>query len=803
MFDTMRIGASAAGAYEIERSLRFNVEDSTKLTFTPSSTTNRRTFTLSFWFKIGQLGLSNGTCIFEGDMTHANGFMISRNSTGALYFYDHGVGSFQIWSDRLFKDPAAWYHCVFAADTENGTDTNRAKIYINGVQQDLSTWNVGSGANRYPPEDGDFDINQTNQMAIGTSGWGSDDFDGYLAEFHSIDGTQLDASSFGETNAVTGQWIPKKFAGSHGTNGFYLNFSDNSNTTAGTLGADSSGNGNNFTPTNFSVTADTTGNDSMVDTPTNNYCTLNPLHWNVLKGAGGLGNGTDLTQGNLRFVGSSDLTSPYQRSTGGTMSVTSGAWYYEATIENFDNGLNIGVAETTAIESNGYWEALNGGFWGWNPWDTARNINTTTVSYGSKPSNGDVIGVAFDIDNNTIEWFVNNTGQGEATGVALSGKRVIPMISLAFYAQKFCFNFGQQGFKYDPPTGFKALCTANLPEPTIKKGSDHFNTVLYTGNGSTQSITGVGFQSDFTWIKIRNDSASHFLTDSVTGVQKELNSDTSNAQSTNANALTAFGTDGFSVGTEVGVNWNTKTFVAWNWKGGGSASSNGDGDITSSVSANAPAGFSIVKFTGDGNDSTVGHGLGVAPEMIITKNTEDSGTSWDCYHINHGHTKYLHLDTDSIGGTADWINDTAPASSVFTVGDGGYNVNTSGEVTIAYCFNSVEGYSEVGFYRGTGQADGPVVFTGFKPAFVLIKRIDATENWWLYDNVRDTGNPHTQFLYANTTTAEQTGTGDNIALDFISNGIKLRTANVNWNASGGTYIYLALAESPFKYATAR
>ena len=326
---------------------------------------------------------------------------------------------------------------------------------------------------------------------------------------------------------------------------------------------------------------------------------------------------------------------------------------------------------------------------------------------------------------------------------------------------------------------------------TINKPNTQMNTVLYTGNGGTQSITGVGFQPDWTWLKARSESASHELFDVVRGVTKTINSNTTNAEATQTDSLTAFGSDGFTLGSNGDINYNNSTYVGWNWKAGGTASSNTDGSITSSVSANTTSGFSVVTFTGTGSNATIGHGLGVKPDAVFFKRLDTTG-GWASYHSVLGATKYMRLDTNSGEQTAsDEFQNTEPTSSVISIGtDGAVN----GTSMVAYCFADVKGFSKFNSYVGNGSTDGPFIFTGFKPAFVLIKKSNASgTDWQLTDNKRDLHNVCTHRLLPNDSIAEQT---DSLDLDILSNGFKIRKSSTTSNASGATYIYLAFAENP-------
>jgi hypothetical protein len=329
---------------------------------------------------------------------------------------------------------------------------------------------------------------------------------------------------------------------------------------------------------------------------------------------------------------------------------------------------------------------------------------------------------------------------------------------------------------------------------TIDDPGLYFNTKLYTGTGSSLANTGVGFQPDLVWIKGRSGATEHVLTDSVRGVTKELSSNDTGAEETVAQGLTAFGSDGFTVGTDGSYNTSSATYASWNFKAGGTASSNTDGSITSSVSANTTSGFSIVSYTGAGGASTVGHGLG-APKMIIVKN-RSSAQHWQVYHISTGNTKSSQLSGTGASDTAStYWNDTSPTSTVFSVGTG-TPTNGSGNSIIAYCFAEKQGYSKFGSYTGNGNADGTFVYTGFKPAMIIVKSATEARNWRLWDNKRSTYNLTDKILYPDLSNAEATGDSE---IDMLSNGFKLRKTSDN--TSGETYIYMAFAENPFVTST--
>ena len=332
---------------------------------------------------------------------------------------------------------------------------------------------------------------------------------------------------------------------------------------------------------------------------------------------------------------------------------------------------------------------------------------------------------------------------------------------------------------------------------TIKKPSDYFNTKLYTGNESTRSETGVGFQPDFTWIKVRSRADPHILTDAVRGTSSQLSSDTTGAQQTFSNMITSFDSDGFSLGANVDVNRNSETFASWNWLGANGTASNTDGDVTSTVSVNTTSGFSIVKWDSTGTAGiNIGHGLGQKPAMIIAKSTNITVTNWAVYHQSLGATKYLTLNatTASTTSATRW-NNSEPTTTTFQTGSSG-DIGGSDRTMIAYCFAEKTGYSKFGSYTGNGNADGPFIYTGFKPSFILMKRSDtgnSYDNWYIFDNKRDGFNPNNKKIAPNISDAESSDTG---LFDLLSNGFKLRTTNSNNNGSGGNFIYMAFAEEP-------
>jgi len=805
--------ASVSGGYQISRSLRFNSADSAYLNRTPASAGNRQTFTFSAWVKRSALSTATFN-MFGGGASATNFTEIYFSAQDDLRFYDY-ASSTSVYSSSVYRDVSAWYHIVYAIDTTQATASNRVKIYVNGTQ--LTSFATAN----YPAQNANMYINTAGIHSLGALNYTAsvvDYFNGYMTEINFIDGQALTPSSFGETNAQTGVWQPKAYSGSYGTNGFYLNFSDNSNTTAATLGKDYSGNGNNWTPNNFSVTAGA-GNDSLVDSPTSygvdtgvggtvrgNYCTLNPLATFY---------GKVLVNGNLDFTSS---ISAWSFSLG-TIGFSSGKYYWEVNMGS-SNGSDIfagimgsGIPTSVAGNLQDNVSVLNqfGSLLFCDDGKYQLDGNTGRVAYSTALASNQTLGIAVDMDGKSLTFYKDGVSQGAISFSAspMASSFVSPAFTSYYTADSpRVFNFGQRPFAYTAPSGFKALCTQNLPTPTIgattaTQAGEFFNPVLYTGNGATsRSITGVGFQPDFVWFKARSTAYGHALFNSVVGANKFLSSNNTDAEVANYafGYLSSFDADGFSLtggsSNNGYLNENNTTYVAWNWKANGSGSTNTAGSITSTVSANTTSGFSVVTWTGNGADASIGHGLGVVPSMVIQK-FRSAVSNWSVYTSTTGAGKRLKLNsTDAV--VTDGSFPTTPTSSVFYINGGS---NDNGVTMVAYCFAEVAGYSKFGKYTGNGSTDGPFVYTGFRPAFVLFKRTDATSDWWMYDTKRSPSNEIQIILWPNYSDAEATGAS--IAIDILSNGFKPRSNNATFNGSGGTYIFMAFAESPQKFSLAR
>jgi hypothetical protein len=426
-----------------------------------------------------------------------------------------------------------------------------------------------------------------------------------------------------------------------------------------------------------------------------------------------------------------------------------------------------------------------------------------TVNTGwSTWTTGDIISVTFDADTRETKFYKNNTLAGTVTALTPpTGTSYAPALVLQDTNSALTANFGQRLFAYTAPSGFKALCDTNLPAPVVAKPSTVMDVALYAGTGSSLTATSaLGFSPDLVWIKGRSGATDHALYDAVRGATLDLVSNSTAAETTQTQGLTAFNSNGFSVGTLAKVNTSSATYAAWTWDAGSSTVTNTSGSISSQVRANASAGFSIVTYTGNSaTDQTIGHGLGVVPGMVIVK-SRGSTDPWVVYHTSLGATKFLYLNQTTGESIVAGYWGT-PSSTTFGIKGGGWANNVNGVAMVAYCFAPVAGYSSFGSYTGNGSTDGPFVFTGFRPAFVLVKGTGNGLIWTIEDSKRDTYNGTSKYLQPQSSDAE--GSVSAPHYDFTSNGFKIRTTDSAWNQSSNTYIYAAFAESPFAYSRAR
>ena len=779
--------ANPGVVYEIDESCRFNDDDSARLTQTFSSAPDsQKRFTCVFWLKRG--GMDYQSISGAGVGATTGSIHMAINATGSLIFeVYHGSGWNSLGSTALYRDPSGWYQFMFVYDVDNATSGDRLRMWVNGTR-------VTNFATETQPTSSidHLCFSNTTEMEIGDDGDGAY-FDGYLAQFVGLDGIAAsDMSDFGEINSTTGQWVPKDVSGvTLGTNGFILDFADSSdlgNNAASTDGT------NDWTPVNLAEA------DQVVDTPTDNHCTLNvlrPPNTNLT-----------FTEGNLNAVSSSGFHT-YQA----TFALpVDGKWYWEVSAiggsapigpgAGWDGmvGINrVGVGESLSPE------AYN---WGWgNAQTTASgkkyNDGQTNLVPASSLTDNSIVMIAVDMPGGKIWWGVDGSWMGTDSGdndgdPAAGSNPAFDNVNTdePLFPGGGCendphrYNFGQLGFAHTPPTGFKGLSTANLDDPTIADPSGSFQSTIYTGDGeSSLAVNQDGnstFEPDFVWIKNRDATDNHCLFDTARGATELLSSNTTDTETTDADTLTAFDSDGFTVGADVKVNTNTEKYVGWQWL------------------ESATPGFDIVLDTGTGSAHTISHSLGVTPEFFIRKERAADVGNWHVYHKDMNATPedyYMALQaTAAAADDAGIWNDTAPTSSVFTVGSNA-GINGSTDTYVTYLWAGVEGFSKFGSYVGNGSTDGPFVWCGLSPSFVMTKRTNAAGDWKMWDNKRIPYNVITTSLAANVDAADNTGAAQYI--DFLSNGFKIKGTDTETNGDGSTYIFAAFASTPFKTATAR
>jgi hypothetical protein len=842
-------------------------------------------YTLSFWVKNDCWDLYSA---FMGD--YSNGSRLLFSGSGGVYF----ALNIEVINSTVVTpntrphcaDPTAWYHVVLISNSA----ANRSYCYLNGIEVTDGTPNSGKLWSNTTPY-------------IGYAGPGLTwSFNGYAAEHHFIDGV-VSHTEFGRFND-DGVWVPKRYTGSYGSDGWYLKYDS---TAANGVGHDHSGNGNHFTangfdenpiayyspylqatgtgfnsntglnafsasgfsegsvtgdglsfnpktpipyntleiavrnPSNFyslnggtstaiandlstptyvtidsnpgtltslditssanvgslwgikvngSQLLDNLDNDvDFKDTPTNNYCVLNSRQ-NQDNANSFFGDG------NLRQYSTTTVYNPPR----GTIGVSSGKWYWETRqnsnavstyypapgVSKMDNDPSLNVASQLGSNTEGVSYMADG----------QKYYNGVLSSYGKKLVEGDVTGVALDMDNGTVEFY----RYGVSQGVALSGMTGTWTPSVNSYnGAQMIFNFGQHEFAFDPPAGFKALCTANLPNAseTAKQPDKHFGVVKWLGDGNqNRAVTGLNFQPDLVWIKDYGRLRNHNMYDSVRGVTVHLTPNENYPDQTTANSLTAFNADGFDVGTGASDNDSAQDYVAWCWKAGGPttvADSSGTIPGGSQVSANTDAGFSIVTYAGNsGTLATVGHGLNQPLDSMWIKR-RTANDDWVIYHRQAGATHYAHFNTSTMfTANSAYFNDTHPTDSVFTVNTAS-GVN-AGSNYIAYCFHDVPGYSKFGMYGpGTSDTEGPYAHCGFKPSFVMTMRVNGGgAHWYMYDDERYPTNPNSNPMWADETTNTTIR-----AIEFTATGFKIPSGDADINANNDDYVYWAFAANPF------
>ena len=811
---------SALGGAVIERSFRFNRGSSTHLAYTPSSaSTDRTKITISAWVKKCDFNEGEYSIFHAGTTSNDRAQLRFYTSSGFdnISFFARTSGTFilQLDTTAKFRDTTGWYHIVARCDTTNGT----ANIYVNGEEvTNFTTSTKPSGSQAM-----EFFNNSEHQ--IGERGYDGSGtyFNGYMAEINVIQGQALDASYFGYTEFQTGIWRPKRYTGTYG-DGFHLDFSDNSSITNMCL--DKSGNGNHFSPDNCNV------EDSTLDTPSNTFATLNPLSTTV----------NTLSQGNLYSTGGGASWRPVSSD----MAMSSGKWYWEIYIDTVSSYQMHGIRpqirnDGDTNHDNDYYPGTREDEWAYETRGYLHNDASPDTSWGDTYAAGDIIGVALDMDAGTLNFYKN----GSATGSQITGVSAVksPDGSRGDYLACCCVygstgqaivNFGQEGtfdghktaqnntdingignFYYTPPTGFKALCTANLRGDSsyVINSQKHFGVVTYTGNGSTQSITGLEFSPDLVWVKERSSSSSHGWGDTVRGALKVLQCDITDAEVTTSTNFTSFDSNGFTHGNGGRVNQSSQTYVAWCWKGGGSSNTyniDGTGYGTASAagldggtitptgaSINTKAGFSIITYTGNGTSgATVAHGLGKKPVWVVIK-CRSNTDNWMVYHqginnFSNPHHYYVELNANGADiNSVIMFNDTAPTTSLMSFQNDHSN-NGPSKTYVAYSWAEIPGYSKFGTYKGNGSSsNGSYIHLGFRPALIIMKKFSGSDSWEMHDSTRTSYNNMKAALFPSSSNTESTSSG---LIDFLSNGFKHYNANGNTNEDGHTYMYMAFAE---------
>ena len=793
---------SALGGTKIEKSLRFNSSDAAYLTRTPSSTGNQKVWTWSAWVKRVKLG-SSTQYLFASMETNGSG-----DGVAALYFqsdqiytyYDtSGSNTYGAVNSRKYRDIGAWYHIVWQVDAANTTH----RIWINGVEE------TGLSNN---PINYNYTMNQSGwPNVIGTSPWNTSGSPAnmYLAEVNHIDGSLISPTEFGFTDPVTNIWMPKRYEGTYGTNGFYLDFSDNSSTAA--LGIDKSPNGNDFTVNNFSVSAGA-GNDSLEDTPTSNFCTMNQLVPSP---------SATWTNGSLDLSGSS--SSQYSQTNMSTFGVSSGKWYVEVKYTfGGTNNVYVGVCPIK-------YEAITNMTGSVTDAAVLRMSNETYIEgtetgsvFASGISSGDIIGIALDMDNQKV-WF-SVQGTYANSGDPATGKNAIFSGITAGETMAICarplngtlnFNFGQRPFTYTQPLGFKTLESRNLPlnsnVSSVLRPKKHFDVIYYTGQSTSSlyNVTGLEFPPDLVIAKSRNDTIGHIFIDTVRGDDRQIETPDTSAEVTRGSASYRFLNDGFAVSTGGNLN-NPVNYAAFCWRAGGNSNTfnvDGKGYTTAAAagitdgsialtgaSVNTEAGFSIVKYTSpnSSSDQTVGHGLGKKPDWILVKNLDNS-YNWDIYHSSSGYNSSLIFTAST---TRSGAFAAEPTSTVFHTKTSYTHYST--HEYIAYCWTEIPGYSKFGTYTGTELDNGPYVELGFSPAWVMVKCTSNSEHWNIPLFTNDDRTNGTVKTISPNLVNDERNMNDNPAIDFLSNGFKVRTSDGNFSRNNGdhNFIYMAFAEQP-------
>ena len=778
------------------RSLRLNSSDSAYLNRTPAAAGNRKTWTWSGWMKLSKFGGDPNNFFFGAGASDE--FYICQRSSQEFHIRQVTGGSevVSLITDNEFRDTGAWGNLVVAVDTGQATASNRIKVYWNGSQ--ITSFSTAT----YPSQNLDTHVNNNVAHYIGKRPNGTIYLDSYLTDVYFVDGSQLSPTAFGYSD-LNGIWQNHLSSESLGTNGFHLDFNDNSSSAA--IGKDKSGRNNDFTVNNVSVSSGA-DNDILFDAPSNgsqsdtgaggqvsgNYCCLNPLHRNPS------GNAT-ATNGNLVWGGSDNN----HHTIAGTFSVSSGKYYWEATMTaNATNYIGLGMCKADHTFTNiipGYDE------------DTAFTIyntagryyynSTSTSAYGTSWTTGDVIGVRY--DEGKVYFYKNGTIMNASPILTLTGSWC-PMFH-TYDTGQWTVNFGQRPFVHSAPTNHKPLCSSLLPTPAVANGADHFATSLWTvpsGSADT-TISGLNFAPDILITKNRSQSYEGSVYDTVRGDDKHLRlfGSEDSAESTAATRVNLT-SDGFVLEADNDNSNYTagSNSVGWTWNAGTSTVTNTDGTISAQVRANQTAGISVATYTGNQTSgATIGHGLGVAPSWWVMKSRSNSGM-WVLRHAEVANTNYLQWGTDHAPRNAisDVTGDADSTSTVVPIGAA--DANNNNVTHVAYMFAPVEGFSAMGKYTGNGSTDGngPFINCGFRPAWIMFKNVSVVSNYRIFDSTRDPINYVDRRLFVDSTSAESQNSTQRI--DILSNGFRVlgNSSASTFNISGQEIIYVAFAEHPFQ-----
>ena len=780
----------------IAKSCIFNRGDSANLIRTVTSTSNRRTFTVSLWFKIGITstgGSGVGNFMWATDGVSGSEqcylFLGNDDTLGFQMLNSAGSNILTQMCNRTVEDSGSWHHVVAAIDTTQSTNTDKLKLYLDGdLQSSFSSSNYDIGTN------GDCPVNQENvKMSIGEDTISNQHFDGYIAEVNFIDGTAYGPETFGITDTSTGRWVPKSLGSiTYGTNGVRLTFA---NSAGQTIGDDTSGNGNDLTVNNL------VASDIVTDSPTQNHMTFDQNR----------DGGQTLSEGNLKLT----INASHKHVMGSMVLPKSGKFYWETTVTTTVNKYrSIGIAPEThsLTDTSGQTDVRviqvvstdgtrDGRPISWN--NGEQNLGT---SIGTM-SNGTVVSWALDADNEKLyisigddNWKGFDTNASDpAAGTNATFNNVYKTVNWRPIATSynnstahvFDWNFGQRSFTNTVPTGFVALQQDNYP------------------------VTGIDFDNpvpDMVWAKSRDNTESHVIYDSTRGVQKMISPNNNTAEGTQSDGLQKFLAGGFASEDHERMNQSAISYAAWNWvAAGGTTAANTDGsgaNVASVTQANQTAGFSIVTFTASNdsgfNTDKVAHGLSQAPEWFFFKRL-DSTSDWIVYHTSAYSSNQHALVLNSSAAEATFNTElnpsmfpARPTSSVFSYVSG--SAVTKGSNQVAYCWHSVPGFSKIGSYVGSGTETyigGPRILLDFTPAWVLIKRIDANQGWLLFDNVRNQFNPRKTFINVEANSSESESGGHQV--NFLSNGFEIVNSdnNATLNNSGSKHLYIAFADKPF------